>query len=100
MAFKRQTAEMGMVKKAKTMKIGRDIKLDQAVFLWFRQKRAERVPISGSILCEKAVELSKLLRDDSNFKASGGCRRRFCKRHGIRELSVQDEKTLCGQRRC
>ena len=92
MAFKRQAAEMGMVKKAKTMKIGRDIKLDQAVFLWFRQKRAEGLPISGPILCEKAVELSKLLRADSNFKASGGWRWRFCKRHGIRELSLQGEK--------
>lgn len=55
MAFKRQAAEMGMVKKAKSMKIGKDEKLDQAVFLWFNQKRAERVPISGFILCEKAV---------------------------------------------
>ena len=91
MAFKRQAAEMGMVKKAKSMKIGKDEKLDQAVFVWFKQKRAEGVPISGSILCEKAVQLSGLL-GNSNFKASSGWRWRFCKRHGIRELSLQGEK--------
>ena len=41
MAFKRQAAEVGMVKKVKSMKIGKDEKLDQAVFVWFKQKRAE-----------------------------------------------------------
>ena len=84
MAFKRQAAEMGMVKKAKSMKIGKDEGLDQAVFVWFNQKRAEGVPISGSILCEKAVQLSGLL-GNSNFKASSGWRWRFCKRHVVSE---------------
>ena len=50
------------IKTIKTMKIGNDVKLDQAVFLWFRQKRAEVVPVSGSILCEKAVELSRRMQ--------------------------------------
>lgn len=81
-----------MVRTVKTMKLGEDPKLDQAVFLWFKQKRAEGIPISGHILCEKAVELSKLLRPDSNFKASSGWRWWFCQRHGIRELSLQGEK--------
>ena len=91
MAFKRQATDMGMVKKAKSMKIGKDEKLDQVVFVWFKQKRAEGAPISSSILCEKAVQLCGLV-GNSNFKPSRGWRWRFCKRHGIRELSLQGEK--------
>jgi len=32
------------VKKAKLMKVGDDIKHDDAVLLWFRQKRLEGIP--------------------------------------------------------
>ena len=92
MDFRRQTKEMGLVRTVKIMKLGEDPKLDQAVFLWFKQKRAEGIPISGHILCEKAAELSKLLLPDSNFKASSGWKWRFCQRHGIRQLSLQGEK--------
>ena len=92
MDFRRQTKEMGVVRTVKTMKLGEDCTLDQAVFLWFKQKRAEGIPISGHIICEKAVELSKLLRPDSNFKASSGWRWQFCQRHDIRELSLQGER--------
>lgn len=56
-----------------------------------RPKQQIQTPISGSILCEKAVQLSGLL-GNSNFKASNGWRWRFCKHHGIRELSLQGEK--------
>ena len=92
MDFRRQTKEMGVVRTVKTMKLVEDPTLDQAVFLWFKQKRAEGIPISGHIICEKTVELSKLLQPDSNFKASSGWRWRFCQRHGIRELSLHGEK--------
>lgn len=92
MDFRRQMKEMGTVRTVKTMKLSEDPKLDQAVLVWFKQKRAEGIPISGGLLCEKAVELSKILRPESNFKASSGWRWRFCQRHGIRELSLQGEK--------
>ena len=45
MAFKRQAAEMEMLKKAKSMKISKDKKLNQVAFVWFKQKRAEVAPI-------------------------------------------------------
>ena len=52
---------MGMKKKqAKVMKVSDDQCLDQLV-LWFRQKRSEGVRISGPLLCEKALELRKIL---------------------------------------
>ena len=52
---------MGMKKQAKVMKVSDDQRLDQAVFLWFRQKRSEGVQISGPLSCEKALELSRIL---------------------------------------
>ena len=84
---------MGMQKKAKIMKLGDDVQHDKAVFLWFKQKRMEGVPITGPILCEKAVQLhKKLYGDQSQFSSSTGWQWRFCKRHGIRNLSLQGEK--------
>lgn len=82
-----------MKKQAKMMKVSDDRRLDQAVFLWFKQKRSEGVPISGSLLCEKAIELSKILQgEETNFKASEGWKWAFCKMHGIRKLSFHGEK--------
>ena len=49
---------MGMQKKAKILKLGDDVQYDKAVFLWFKQKR---MPITGPILCEKAIQLHKKL---------------------------------------
>ena len=36
--------------KRKTMKLASDTKLDDALYLWFAQKRSQGVPISGPIL--------------------------------------------------
>jgi hypothetical protein len=46
--------------------------VDDVVFQWFRQKRDRDIPISGSMLCEKALELNERLKGDPNFKASNG----------------------------
>ena len=86
---------MGTKRNVKVMKLGDDPELEKAVYIWFRQKRMEKVPISGPLLCEKAVELYKTLHKDakeSDFVASEGWKYRFCKRHGIRQLSLQGEK--------
>ncbi len=45
--YKRKMAEMGFKRPAKTMKMGKDQELEMAVFLWFKQKREEGVPITG-----------------------------------------------------
>lgn len=57
------------------------------------KKEWEGTPISGPILCEKAVQLyKKLYGKDAKFSGSTGWQWRFCKRHGIRNLSLQGEK--------
>ena len=50
-----------MSRDAKVMKLGDDQQVDQAVYIWFKQKRMEGVPISGPLLCEKVLELIKCL---------------------------------------
>ncbi len=43
------------------------------MFLWFKQKRMEHIPVSGTMLCEKAVQLSSQLNgDEAKFVASEG----------------------------
>ena len=85
--FKDKATDMGMSKKAKVMKLGDNMKHDEAVYIWFKQKRMEGTPISGPILCEKAVQLYKKMHgEESVFSASTGWQWRFCKRHGIRNL--------------
>ena len=51
-------------KTRKTMKAAKDTKLDEAVAMWFVQKRSEGVPISGPILMAKALQFhTKLYLD-------------------------------------
>ena len=70
---------MGISKKAKVMKVRDDEQHDKAVYLWFKQKRMEGVPISGPILCEKAVQLHKKMYGvESSFSGSTGWQWRFC----------------------
>ena len=61
-------------------------------YLWFCQKRLDGVPISGTILCEKAKQLHCMFNCNGPFLASEGWKRHFCKRYGIRSLSMAGEK--------
>ena len=42
--FKRKVTDMGMNKKVKIMKLGDDMKHDEAVYIWLKQKRMEGTP--------------------------------------------------------
>ena len=52
-------------------------------------------PISGPLLCEKALLFNQELSGNSDFKASTGWLRAFKSRHRIRELQIEGE-TLSG----
>ena len=66
-----------------------------SLFTWFTQKRSLGQPISGPLLCEKALLFNQELSGNSDFKASNGWLRAFKSRHGIRELQIEG-KTLSG----
>lgn len=62
------------------------------MYCWFLQKRSTGQPISGPLLCEKALQVNKKIGGDESFVASNGWLYRFKSRHGIRELEIQGEK--------
>jgi hypothetical protein len=76
----------------KTMKTAKNQDLDTAVYTWFMQVRGQGQPISGPLICEKALEMNNKLGGDADFKASTGWLKRFKSRHGIREIDIQGEK--------
>lgn len=82
----------GRVKKRKTMKKPANEALDNALYLWFIQKRSEGIPLSGPIVAEKALQFNTKLNGDVTFKASNGWLDNFKHRHGIRELNIEGEK--------
>ena len=97
--FKQSKCELGIsksVKKTKTMRGGKFDKLDQALYIWFRQMRDKGVPVTGPILLGKANEYHALLYADSPkpFTASYGFQWRFCNRFGIKSLSICGENSL------
>uniref|UniRef100_H3AB53 HTH CENPB-type domain-containing protein n=1 Tax=Latimeria chalumnae TaxID=7897 RepID=H3AB53_LATCH len=69
-----------------------EVKLDEALYNWFLQKRAKGEPVSGPILSEKALQFHQAMGCRSEFKASHGWLESFKKRHGIRQLSIEGEK--------
>lgn len=56
--------------------------VDKAVFPWFTEQRANKVPLSIKVLQQKALEFACLLGHE-NFRASAGWLNRFEARHDI-----------------
>lgn len=75
----------------KTIRTANDKSLEDAVYLWFTQRRSLGEPVSGPLICEKALYFNKKLGGSADFKASTGWLKNFKTRHGIRELNVQGE---------
>ena len=68
--------------------------LDRALYKWFVKVREEGIPISGTILREKALKYSEELGID-NFKASNGWLDRWKNRHGVTFKTVSGEAKSC-----
>ena len=88
---KLNSAEASKTRKA--MKAAKDKKLDEAVAMWFMQKRSEGVPISGPILMAKALQFHTKIYPDGGeeFKASTGWLKNFQHRYGICQFAIQGE---------
>ncbi|KAH6946059.1 hypothetical protein HPB50_011356 [Hyalomma asiaticum] len=78
----REAAELGTGSKKKRLK-STYADVDKAVFTWFLDSRARNVPISGTILQQKAKDFASILGHD-DFKASNGWLQGFKSRHWCR----------------
>jgi hypothetical protein len=84
----------GNTKERKVMHMAQDDKLDEALFYGLHKREARECQLVD-LFC---VALhAKLNRDSApEFKASRDWLWRFCKRHGLRQLSIQGEKHSSG----
>lgn len=82
----------GGPKERKTLKTSDNVELENAVYLWFLQQRRLHVPLSGDMICEKAILFHRQLTGNEGFVASKGWLDRFKHRHGIRRLKMTGEK--------
>lgn len=66
--------------------------LDEVLYRWFCDRRAEGVPISGLTIQEKGKQLAQDMNIKTEVTFSDGWLRCFKERHGIRDISVCGEK--------
>lgn len=66
--------------------------LDEVLYRWFCDRRAEGVPISGLIIKEKGKQLAEDMNIKTELTFSDGWLRCFKERHGIRGINVCGEK--------
>lgn len=76
----------------KSMKKGDYEKVNEALFTWFTQQRSKGVPLSGPILQQKAIMISKQFPETDRFTGSSGWLDRWKKRYGVRQLTICGEK--------
>lgn len=68
---------------------GKGFEIDHVCYEWFCQVCAKNLPISGTLIQQKAVEIAEDL-GETNFKASNGWLEKFRIRHNI------VYKAICG----
>ena len=81
---------LGANVKRQNLKPGNDELVDQAIFNWFLNMRSQNVPLSASMIQEKAVIFAKELNTE-NFQASDGWLRRWKERNNISFKTVSGE---------
>ncbi|XP_076043979.1 jerky protein-like isoform X1 [Oratosquilla oratoria] len=66
-------------------------KLDQAVYKWYKQQRAEGLPVRGPELRSAAMRFAERL-EVPDFSASDGWLSRFSRRHDVRKKRILGER--------
>ncbi|XP_065667761.1 tigger transposable element-derived protein 4-like [Hydra vulgaris] len=75
---------------AKPVKVDTYYEINKAALKWFKQMRADNVPISGLLEKEKALYFAKELSFE-NFQASDGWLNKFKKKYGISFKTISGE---------
>ena len=87
-----QQLDSGKASGRKRTRGGNDEDIDEAVFIWFKQKCAQGAHLSGPEIQAKAKRIAAVKGIDS-FQASSGCLWRWKGRFNIKFKRQQGEKT-------
>ena len=79
-------------KKRKILKRCLNEQLENEVFKWFSECRERNEPVSGPMLCKKAVQIYQNITGKDDFKGSRGWLYNFKKRHNLTYQEMQGEK--------
>ena len=66
----REDASNSSVTKRKRVRTGKDAEVEEALIAWFKMAPAKNIPITGSIMLEKASQSAEKL-EKTDFKAIG-----------------------------
>lgn len=75
----------------KTLRPAKHPEVEQALYEWYLQQRAENVFITGDTICEKARFFYKEMTQKDDFRASKGWIDHFKKRFGIKLSALKGE---------
>lgn len=90
---KAERGNLKVLKETKSLREGSHAKLDQALYIWFRQKRELGIPVTRPLFLEQSkFSFSRIYPSEEEFKASTGFQGRFCTRFGIKSLAIFGEK--------
>lgn len=78
--------------KRKTMKGSKNPDLDKVMIEWFKQRRAEHVPLTGPMIIAQAKRYHEELNLTTPCEYTFGWLDKFKKRHGIRQIRIHGEK--------
>lgn len=78
--------------KRKSMKGSKTPDLDKVMIDWFKQRRAEHVPLTGPMIIAQAKRYHEELNLTTPCKYTFGWLDKFKKRHGIRQIRIHGEK--------
>ncbi|KFD54085.1 hypothetical protein M513_05104 [Trichuris suis] len=70
--YSEKWAQEGGCSNRKMMRTPKLEEVKEALHVWFVQKRGAGIPMTGPLLCEKALEFNWRLGADPDFKASHG----------------------------
>lgn len=66
--------------------------IDQRVYDWFVSQRTLGIPLSGTLICDKALAIAEqLYGTETSFEGSRGWFNRWQRRHGISQHSIHGE---------
>jgi len=72
------------LKKRKTLRTARNTALEEALYRWVVKRKEAGDPVSGPLICEKALEINLSLGGSPEFKASTGWLKNFKTRNNIK----------------